>query len=266
MRKAGRGMQPSSQLVVHEKYISEWALPNEPIASWIRWNDDAPVEKILLKYEADIFIPRFINTDGRVFEQDINSGEIVIPKEYLQVPGFFGFQAIYTVLPQDERPLEFIVEIHQDQNEIHVERLLAQVVRPILQLSAYPANVILEDSALFRGVIDMQVTNSGSVHAREARITFDVHSTADLKVIVKNDTIKDTRRDNIRKEVLMNSMIIKGKGKALIRMNIEYIDNRGNTYRNALSTLTLDVRHLTNEEILFNGLRPRDEFPLLLAE
>jgi hypothetical protein len=123
----------------------------------------------------------------------------------------------------------------------------------------------LEQDGTFPRAIDIEITDSGSIHTAEAKITFEVHTTTDLKILLKDGTVKDNRRDSLRKETPMNAMTIKGKGKALIKMNVEYTDNNGNVYRNALAMITLDVRSVALEEIAFNGLSPEDEMPLLAA-
>jgi len=256
-------MKPEMPLPIAERYISEWVLPNEPIVSWIKWDNKIEVDQILLKYEVDVFIPRFLNIDARVFEQDIKSGEVVLPKEYLQIPGFFGFHAIYTAIPEAERKLEFVVEFH-DRDSVHVERLSTFITRPIVQGSVTPNDVVIEGDVPFDGAIDIGITNIGSVHSPRGQISFDFHSTSDLKISLRSDVISDTSKENIAKEVQINKMTIRGKGKAIIKISAEYTDNRNNKYQNILAIVTLDVRSMIHDEIPFNGLRS-NEPPLLLA-
>lgn len=245
--------------------MSEWALPKEPIVSWVKWDQSEVIEKILLKYEADIFIPRFLNTNPKVFEQDIQSGKIEVPTEYLEIPGFFGFHALYTALPEAERDIEFIIEFHQNGNIVHSERLTTLITRPILEVEMTPRDLIIDQATTVPSVIELQLKNFGSVQAKTVDISFEFHATDGLKVEIVSPMVTDTRRNNVAPQTAINRMSIKGKGKAIINIVLSYVDNLNNRYSSRPVSITLDVREAIQDDISFSGLRPSDELPLLTA-
>ena len=61
-----------------EKHISRWALPNEEILSWIKWDGSIDFDRIVIRSEADIDFKRILNVDASVFDQEkITEGEVI---------------------------------------------------------------------------------------------------------------------------------------------------------------------------------------------
>lgn len=80
-----------SKLKVKEKYISKQALPNEQIDAWVKWNKNAPYDKIILRYAKENRINHLLNISPKAFDynRDRNSpGELIVKKEWVQVDGF----------------------------------------------------------------------------------------------------------------------------------------------------------------------------------
>jgi hypothetical protein len=254
------------QFQVIESYMSEWALPNELIVSWIKWDPKFEPDKIVLKYEADVYIQRFVNIDVKALQQDRRSGENIIPKEHLQIQGFYGFHAVYEVPPEQEQKLEFVVEFYKDSNRIHSERLSTLITRPLLEASVTPSDIIIEeDNTPLEGPIYFKVKNIGSVNAKATAIIFEVNTPPGMKLTLQAEKVSETGRENLIEASQINAVTIQGKGIAVVKITAEYMDNGNNKYRNSLATITLDIRQPIHDEIAVNSLRPSNELPLLLA-
>jgi hypothetical protein len=61
-------------------------------------------------------------------------------------------------------------------------------------------------------------------------------------------------------------MTLKGKGRAILKIGLEYTDNKKNKYRSPTATIiTLDIRQKVFEEIPINGLRSTVSSALFVA-
>ena len=102
----------SGIISITDKYISPKSLPAEPSSCWIKWKKGAVFDKIVLRHEADINVFRLFNIDEKIFECDNNdTGKIIIPKDMIQIDGFFGFSSYYTVTPPDERKISYEIDV-----------------------------------------------------------------------------------------------------------------------------------------------------------
>lgn len=247
-------MTKGGPLNILDSYISEWVLPGDPIVSWLKWTENTEFNNIVLKFEADVFIHIMLNVDEKVLEQDMKSGKITIPKEYLQLPGFFGFHAFYTSIPPSERNVEFIIDFMENDEVIHTERKSTLIIRPRLQMEVSPSDIMITDNiAPAIDQIQCKLINTGSAGIKSINnINLTHFSTPDLKVVIQRKTTDTNRYDKSSPNESFDSLSLNGKGHAIIKISAEYTDYKGNIYRDYIGEITIDIRQNIDYEIPVN--------------
>jgi hypothetical protein len=253
---------------IKESYISEWASPKDPIVVWVKWDGSPNFDHISLKYEADVFVYRILNVHEKVFEQNLHTGKVIIPKEDLGVPGFFGFHGICTEVPISERKIEFIIEFIHNGNAVHTERKVTNIIRPMLKLAISPQDIMVSDNtAALTEQIQFRLVNLGSAGIKEANITFNPFSSTDLKVEISPKKETDNPYDDLigePQEKTVNTLTLKGKGHAIIKIDAEYTDYKGIQYKDNIGSITIDIRQNVNQKIPINR-SSEYQLPALLA-
>jgi hypothetical protein len=121
---------------VVEQYISPWILPNEQILGWVKWDPKIEIARLEIRSEADILFLRIMNVAERVLDQELSKGIILIDKKDMEIPGYVGFEAVYTKIPSSERDLRFVIKFIQPTKETNQLELLTKLIRP---------NIAIED-------------------------------------------------------------------------------------------------------------------------
>jgi hypothetical protein len=214
-----------------------------------------------------VFVHRLLNIDQKAFEQDMKSGKITIPKEYLQLPGFFGFHAYYTNTPSSERNVEFVIEFMENDKIVYTERKSTNIIRPRVQLSLSPSDITIADNtASMIEQIQFKLINTGSAGIKEININFVSFSSTNLKVGILQEKVTDTYQySRAAQNKSFNSLNLKGKGHAIVKINAEYTDYKGNIYRDNIGEITIDIRQKIDHEIPINRSAEEHEPPLLVS-
>jgi hypothetical protein len=203
-------MDRGDPMHITDSYMSEWVLPGDPIVSWLKWNENRTFNNIVLKFEADVFIHRLLNIDEKALEQDMKSGSITIPKEYLQLPGFLGFHAYYNDIPSTERNVKFVIEFIENDKVIHSEHKSTLIIRPRLQMEVSPSDIIVTDNtASTVDQIQCKLINTDSASIKNIRINLIHFSTPNLKVRIQGKATDTYQRESHSNESF-NSLSLKG--------------------------------------------------------
>lgn len=129
---------------ITDKYISPKVLPGEHSSCWIKWKKGAVFDKIILRYEADIEVFRLFNIDEEVFKDDeTEDGKITIPKNTVQIDGFFGFASRYTTIPSSERKISYEIDIVSGKKvqTIHCENVVTRPMLKVLKTTPYSIQI-----------------------------------------------------------------------------------------------------------------------------
>ena len=123
-------MQRLRDTPITEFHASPWVLPNENIVSWLKWNDDSNVKKIIIKADAELVFHEFFNIDM----EKRQTKEIEVIVDELETPGFFGFSAFYNKVPSYELEIELTAKLFSDTKIIQTVKKKIRITRPIILL------------------------------------------------------------------------------------------------------------------------------------
>lgn len=222
-----------------EQYISQHALPNETISSWIKWElEPAGIfDNIVLRTEADIALRGMLNISEeanlKLGTEDPYRGLFIVDRRDLEVDGFFGFHCQYTRIPDSTREISFRVAFVGEGANIREIELTTRIIVPQVTLKHISdREIILTEN---RQTIDltMEVERSGPAYIRGFRLFVDfTRGGGNLKAtMVPDPEIESGQR-----------LSIKGTGFALIRIGLEFYDGIGNHYKLYPAEILIDKR------------------------
>ncbi|MEX0862741.1 hypothetical protein [Nitrosopumilus sp.] len=251
-----------------EKHISKKALPRENIISWIKWNPNLTPKSITIKFEPDFVITKVLNIDEKGLKnKEFDSGKITLDREYIQIPGFFGFTCFYNEMPQNEITSNFIVEFDFG-NDIKKIEYSTKIIRPIIK---FEQNEYTLSSSRFVNVVDplnLKLINIGSGRVTNLRPFADIMKTDDMeiKIQTKNEDIKDESLVFVKtNQISIPKVIVTGVGYGMFSIGFEYEDALGNSYKSELATLSINIEEKQTLQVPLTENISKLSAPLLKA-
>jgi len=252
-----------------EKHISNQVLPRENIISWIKWNPEINVQQINIKFEADVVLTKVLNVSEEVFkdEKQIEEGKIVVLKEFIQIPGFVGFTALYDALPDKERHVNFIIEFLIDNKTESVE-LSTKIIRPILEFAGEQSfEIIISPYNQLITPLKFSMVNRGTAFARNAKPFHELLETGDLKLQLNFLTEQNKDESFVfvkSNQITIPKIIIDGQGYGMVSMGFEYEDSVGNKYKTALVNVAIKIEEKQKLEVPIKQIIDKNKELLLL--
>ena len=177
---------------------------------------------------------RLFNIDEEIFEGDhTQNGKVIIPKNMIQIDGFFGFASHYTTIPSDERKVSYEIDVvsGNDVQTIHFENT---VTRPMLKiLKATPDSIQISEYSPQPEQFSMKIKSVGTAALYDLSYFIDLTTTD--KLTVEITTVKPKSKEITLKpeQLTAQNISINGKGSGMIIMgatyrdanNTEYVDN-----------------------------------------
>ncbi len=215
-----------------EKHISRWALPNEEILSWIRWDDSIDFDQIVIKSEADLKFVRILNVDAAVFDQkEIMRGKAIIDRDMLQIQGFVGFSCVYTLIPESERRLCFEVDFMNRGESMSTVSLTTDLIRPIVTIDEGCNRIMLSDVVRTIPPIKFKLSNKGRAVILDPQPFVEFTNTQEMTI--KIELIKEKIANALfvfSSEQMIPQFVINGSGSCVVAMGFKYKDAIGNEY------------------------------------
>ncbi len=235
---------------ITDKYISPKVLPREHSSCWIKWKKGVVFDKIILRYEADIEVFRLFNINEEICKNDDTwDGKITIPKNMIQIDGFFGFTSRYTTIPSSERKISYEIDIVYGKKvqTIHCENV---VTRPMLKvLKATPDSIQISRYSPQPEQFSMKIKYVGTAALYDLSYFIDLTTTDNL-------TVEITRNNPELKEIALKSeqppvqnISIKGKGNGMIRMGATYYDVNNTKYEDVLKEIPIIIECESDQTI-----------------
>ncbi len=240
---------------IFEKHISNWSLPNEEILSWLKWDPNKVFDEIVIKSEADIKFLRILNVDEKIFKQkEINQGKAVIKKSMLQIEGFVGFTSVYTLVPEEERELSFVIDFVKDEKTFKSIELKTQLIRPIVAIehdSGQGIMVTRNNPSIPKLRFRLNSKGKARILNLSPFIEF-ISVTKNMEITIKEkvEKIMDTSPLFVySSERRIPKFIVKGLGYGMIAMGFEYNDAVGNKYSSKLIDIPIKIEEKEKLEI-----------------
>ena len=237
----------SDIVVITEKYISPKVLSKESSFSWIKWIPGTVFDKLILRYEADVDITQLFNVNNKVFEIPCErKGQLIIPREMLQMDGFFGFASSYTEISDNERPVSYEIDLISNgvTQTIHLEHM---VTRPLLKVvKSSPESIQLSKFSVLAQPFSVELKSLGTAIIHDLTYVIDVQTKDDLKIeIFSSEKAKDTQLFDTMSS--SQKISVKGKGYGLIRMSAEYKDVFGTKYVTLIRDIPIHAEEIQNQ-------------------
>lgn len=252
-------------VIVTEKHISPKVLPTEHSSCWIKWKKGIVFDKIVLRYEADIDISRLFNIDEKIFDnKDDWNGKITIPKDMIQIDGFFGFTSYYTEILTNERKISYEIDFVSGNNiqTVHFENI---VTRPMLEVvKVTPDRIQLSEFTSQLGPFSMKMKSIGSASLYNLSYFIEFVTSDKLTVeIITSNQVKSKEITLTSEQLTSQTIIIKGKGNGLMRMGAEYYDDYNTKYTDILKEIPIMVEQEQYQTIPISEQIEKQEIELL---
>jgi hypothetical protein len=216
-----------------EQHISRWALPNEEILAWIKWDPSVDFDRVVIRREADIEFTRILNVDVSELESKSVEGKVVIDRDRLQIPGFVGFTSAYRPVPESERQICFEVEFVKNEKQLETVSLKTSVIRPVIAIKVERgidvSGVVLQvQPAKFR------LMNKGNSRATDLAPFIKFADTEAMTVTIEHSKEKvpydpDTPFVPASEQMVPKFTLI-GSGNAMLELGFKFKDSIGNDY------------------------------------
>lgn len=221
-----------------EQHISRWALPNEEILSWIKWDPSVDFDRIVVRTEADIALTRILNVDTSELEpESAVEGEAVIDRDMLQIPGFVGFASTYRLVPESERQIRFEVAFVKNGKRLETVSLKTSVIRPVIVIE-------MERGIDVSGVVlpvqpaTFKLLNRGKAPATDLEPFIEFADTKAMTVTIEYTKEKVPYDPNMpfvsASEQTIPKFALIGSGEALLALGFKFKDSIGNDYTTEL--------------------------------
>lgn len=248
-----------------DKYISPKILPAEHSSCWIKWKKGEIFDKIVLRYEADIDVFRLFNIDEKIFEcDDKYAGKIIIPKDMIQIDGFFGFSSRYTATPPDERKISYEIDVisGDDVQTIHFENT---VTRPMLKvLKASPDSIRISKYAPQPEYFSLKIKSAGTAALYD--LTYFIEFATSDKLTVEITTAEPKSKEIALKpeQIVTHNISITGKGSGMIKMGVKYYDDYRTKYTDVFKEIPIIVEYEDCQTIPISEQIEKQETELLI--
>lgn len=218
-----------------EQHISRWALPNEEIISWIKWDDSIDLDQIVIRSEADIEFRRILNVDASVFNQEsITKGKAVIDRDMMQIPGFIGFTSVYTVVPENERRLCFEIDFMKNGKVLDTISLNTDVIRPVIAIEMGCSHIDMSYTIMPTPPVTFRLANRGRARAIDLTPFIEFTNTKTMEITIEHTKEKmpyeSTTPFAHASEQTVSKFVFKGSGDILFTMGFKFKDAMGNEY------------------------------------
>jgi len=215
-----------------EKHISERALPNEEILSWLKWDESFDFDQLVIKLEADIKFLHVLNVDEKVFKQkEITHGKAIIDKDMLQLPGFVGFTCFYELVPDNERELNFEIDFLKSNKLLETIQLKTKLIRPIAALVEIPdQGIVVTETKRKISPLKFKITNNSTARILNLSPFIEFVSGKSMRITIKEtlEKIEDTEPLFVyESKLLISKFFVTGQGYGMITMGFEYQDAIG---------------------------------------
>lgn len=234
---------------IEDEYVSPLVLPKEPLFGWVKWDDNADFDKVVLKYEADVKINTLFDVDKSV-RTDVE-GVIEIPKSMLQVGGFFGFNATYDVALKSKRQISFHVEL-VSKEEIRTITLSSCVTKPEVEIIGSTRDqIIIDNDTPPQSTLSFDIRMVGDTIPINTEVVMAVTG-QDLKFEFSSPLISPNEITSFDNESIpVKDITIRGKGNGFIVISLEYSDVIGNRYSEIIQEIPVLVKSNNAETISF---------------
>ena len=237
----------SNIVAITEQYITPIVLPKEISFSWIKWVPGTVFDKLILRFEADVDITKLFNVDDKI--SDITSerdGQLTIPREMLQIDGFFGFASCYNKISDDKRQVSYEIDLVSGEKTqtIHLEHV---VTRPMLKVvKSSPETIQLSKLSNTVQPFSVELKSLGTATIHDLKYVIDVQTKDNLQI--KISPFKKAKETQLLDKVSPSQEIsVKGKGYGLIRMSVEYTDAFGTKYVTLIRDIPIHVQEIQNQ-------------------
>ena len=243
--------------VISEKYISPWVLPKEQIIGWVKWQPSIRLDHIIIRTEKDVLITRALNVNYRILATYKPTDNLLrIGGEGLQIKGFVGFEAVYEVIPNEERSLKFVVEIVSEEQGKESVELITTIIRPIINIKQISNNEILITKERIPTALSVLLENKGKGDVKDPSPYIDV-KVAGQNLQVKKEIFEEPHSLEERLFVKERKkhvvrIAISGVGLGVIRLGFEYKDRMKNKYKTHLTDVIINAKEKQRAEILVN--------------
>lgn len=240
-------------------------MPKEQSSGWIKWKKGEDLDKIVLRFEADVEIMRLFNIDEEIFEdQNKWKGKVTIPKDMIQVDGFFGFTSYYTKVPTTERKISYEIDIISGNKiqTIHLENI---VTRPMIEvLKATPDRIHISKFSPQSEPFSMKIKSAGTASLHNLSYFLEFRSNDELKVEITTPKKMKSKEMSLKDEQLTSqNIVIKGKGNGMIIMGANYYDDYNTKYEDILYEIPIIVEQQQYQTIPISQQIKKQETQLL---
>ena len=252
---------------ITDKHITPKFLPAEPSSCWIKWKKGVNVDKIVLRYEADIDVFRLFNVDQKVFEHNNkNTGEIIIPKDMIQLDGFFGFSSKYTAIIQNERKLSYEIDVVAGDGiqTIHFENI---VTRPMIKvLTTLPDLIRISKHTPPPENISLKIKSINAAALYDLSFFVEFSTSDNLTVESRSERSKSSEITFESEYTDTQNISIVCKESGMMKIGVKYYDGCRTKYTEILKEIPIIVECKDYQTILISGQIEKQKTGLLIVQ
>lgn len=221
-------------LNILEQYISRWALPNEEILSWVKWDPSVDFDQVVIRTEADVELTRILNADvSTLVHGGAVEGEIVIGHDMLQIPGFVGFTSAYRLVPESERRICFEVAFVKSGKRLKTVSLNTHVIRPVITIET-EHGIDVSDTESPMPPATFNLLNKGKAPPTGFTPFIKLTNAGEMKVTIEHVNEKIPHNPDMpfvrASRQTVPRFALKGSGNALLMLGFKFKDIIGNEY------------------------------------
>lgn len=226
-------------MLIREKYINSFILPNEECFGWIKWdNIKLEFDKLIFATEADIKVVRFFNIKTEIINSNNKDNRFIIDKNYLKLDGFFGFVAKYLAIPEEDRDITFRLDFMKGDSIVKRIELSTKVIIPKLDIKLQTEEIIELTGQSKKERLEFSIESIGKAIPRKVRSFVKIiRGSKDVNVDVNED----------EDEMFIT---VKGQGYTAIQFGFEYEDSIGNKYSIILPKSVVINKQTKEDEII----------------
>ena len=251
---------------ITEKHISPHVLPKESAVSWIKWIPDGVVfDRLILRYDSDVQIRQMFNVDDGVSNIQLQQGgQMIIPKDMLQINGFFGFEFCNTGVLDNggnvDRPASFIIDVISGEKKqtIHLEHVVT--VPAIKVVKSSPMIMRLSKSSVLPDLFSIELESLGCASAHDLTCVADVETNGCLQVGLVS--VPPSLPKLFDMHPFTQKISVKGKGSGRLHLGIEYRDACDTKYFISVGDILIHVEESCDHSFPI-ALNLQNNLPLL---
>ena len=208
-----------AEFLISEKYISSHALPNEQIDLWLKWNEKAKYDRIILRASREFRVQHFLNVAENVFQNNqIISNEFIVKKQWLQVNGFFGFISFIDHMPNRDEKLEFTILFEENEKVVWTEKFVSKIIVPHMECKNVATDEIRITRTRTEISLRLELLISGTASVKDVRpISRIVKKRKNIELTVVADN-SEQPEIALSPPFVNYKLVIKGTGFALVKL------------------------------------------------